>query len=121
MAVLVPPSILDEMQAVFDLPMVTYGGLEFARSNLFRRATGHIVARFVKRKSAIGGANFVIEPDGDLTSREIQTLADILGVVQVEPYLAGILLSPLFSVSSIAGRVEVALAKHVFNASETSG
>ena len=119
--VFVPPAILDEMQAVFDLPVAANGGGEFGCGDLFRRATGHIVPGFIKRKRTIGGANLVIEPDGNLTSREVQTLADILGVVQVEPHPAGFLLGPFFSASSWAGRVDDAFAKHVFNASSMSG
>ena len=119
--VFVPPAILDKVQAVFDLPVAANGGGEFGRGDPFRCPTGHIVMGFVKRKSAIGGAYLVIEPDGDLTTREIQTLADVLGIVQVDPYSAGFLFAPLFSVTSWAGRTAATLAKHVFNASKTSG
>jgi len=119
--VFVPPAILEEVQAVLDLPVAANGGGELARGDPFRRATGHIVMGFVKRKSVIGGTYLVIEPDGDLTTREVQTLANILGIVQVDPYSAGFLFAPLFSVTSWAGRAAATLAKQVFNASKTSG
>jgi hypothetical protein len=119
--VFVPPAILDEMQAVFHLPMAANGGVKLSRRDRARIEAGHKIPAFVKQKSAIGRTYFTIGADGDSTVGNIQTLTDILGVVQVDPNPAGIAAIPFFSVVSWAGRADEASAKHVFNASSMSG
>jgi hypothetical protein len=119
--VFVPPAVLDEMQAVFHLPMAANIGMKLGRRDRARIEAAYKIPAFVKQKSTIGQSYFTIGADGDLTVGNVQTLTDILGVVQVDPNPAGIAAAPLFSVVSWAGRSGRTLAKHVFNASSRSG
>ena len=121
MAVFIPPAIFDEVQAVFHLPMAADVGVKLGRRDRARIEAGHEVPAFVQQKSTIGQSHFTIGADGDLTGGNVQTLTQILGVVQVDPNPAGIAATPFFSVVSWAGRVDDASAKHVFNASSMSG
>ena len=121
MTVFVPPAILDEVQAVFHLPMAANGRVKFGCRDRARIEAGHKIPAFVKQKNTIDRTHFTIGTDGDSTIRNIQTLADILGVVQVDPNPAGIAAIPFFSAVSWAGRADDASAKHVFNASSMSG
>ena len=121
MTVFVPPAILDEVQAVFHLPMAANGGVKLGRRDRTRIEAGHEIPGVVKQKNTIGRTYFTIGTDGDLTVGNIQTLAEILGVVQVDPNPAGIAAIPFFSVVSWAARADDASAKHVFNASSMSG
>ena len=121
MAVLIPPAILDEVQAVFHLPMAANVGVKLSRRDRARIEAGHEISAFVKQKSIIGRSHFTIGADGDLTVGNVQTLTEILGILQVDPNPAGIAAAPLFSVVSWAGRACRTSAKHVFNASSMSG
>ena len=104
MTVFVPPAILDEVQAVFHLPMAANGGVKLGRRDCARIEAGHKIPAFVKQKSTIGRTHFTIGADGDLTVGNVQTLTDILGVVQVDPNPTGIAAIPFFQ--SFHGRDE---------------
>jgi hypothetical protein len=116
-----PPAVFDEVQAVFHLPVATDVRVECRRRDRARVEAAYEVSAVVEQESAIGRTHFTVGTDRDLTAGKVQTLADILGVVQVDPKPADFSLPPLFSATSWAGRVVAALAKHVFNASRTSG
>ena len=116
MTVFVPPAILDEVQAVFHLPMAANGCVKFGRCHRTRIETADEIPAFLKQKNTIGRPHFTIGTDGDLAAGNVQTLTQILGVVQVDPNPAGIVATPFFSVVSRAGRADEASAKHVFNA-----
>jgi hypothetical protein len=61
---------------------------------------GHEVAAVVKQESAIGRTHFAVGTQRNLTAGKVQTLADILRVVQVDPKPADFAFSPLFSTIS---------------------
>jgi hypothetical protein len=54
----------------------------------------------VKQESAIGRTHFAVGTQRNLTAGKVQTLADILRVVQVDPKPADFAFSPLFSTIS---------------------
>jgi hypothetical protein len=120
-AVFVPPAVFDEVEAVFHLPMSANVGVKFGRRDHSRVEAGHVIPALVEEKLSRGRTHLAIGTDGDLAVGKVQTLADILGIIQVDPKPAGLAASPLFSVTSWAGRDGEALAKQVFNASRTSG
>jgi hypothetical protein len=120
-AIFVPPAILDEMQAVFDLPMSTNVRLKLGGCHQLRIEAGYEVPAFVGKNVPCGRAHFTIDADGNLAMRKIQALADIRGIVQVDPKPACFMVEPLFSVVSWEGLPIDASAKQVFNASSTSG
>lgn len=121
MTILVPPTVFDKVKTVFDLPVAANVGLQLRCRDRSRVDAGHKVPALVGENLAIGRTHFAIDANDDLTMRKVQTLADILGVVQVEPQLAGFVMEPLFSATSWAGLDCDASAKHIFNASSTSG
>jgi len=121
MPILVPPAVFEEMKAVFDLPVAANGRMKSGGRHGLGGTAGHEVARVVKRNRAVGLPDLTIGTDGDLAARKVQAIAEIRGIVQVEPDSAGIPLEPLFSVISWAGRAVVAAAKQVVKASRTSG
>ena len=121
MAVFVPPAIFDEVEAVFDLPVSANVGVKLGRRDHVRVEAGHEIPALVEENLSLGRTHFAIGTDGDLAVGKVQTLADMLGVIQVDPKPTGLAASPLFSITSWAGRDGEASAKQVFNASRTSG
>jgi hypothetical protein len=119
--VFIPPAILDEVQAIFHLPMPPDVGVKLGGRDRARIKAGDEVPALLKQEKTIGRTHFTIGTNGDLAAGNIQMLTDILGVGQVDPNPAAIATPPLFSVVSWAGRVGATFAKHVFNASSTSG
>ena len=100
MTIFVPPAVLDEMKAVFHLPVATNIVLEFARRDRIGSQTGHEVPAFAGKKLVLGRAYFAIHADGDLATGYVQMLPDIVGVIEVDPKPPRFLIEPLFSVTS---------------------
>jgi hypothetical protein len=96
--VLVPPAVLDEVQAVFYLPVVANVGLQPTRRNATRVEAGGKITTFTREQRA-GRTHLAIDTEHDLAMRKVQTLADIVGNFQVEPQSAGFDLAPFFSVT----------------------
>lgn len=97
--VFIPPAIFDEVQAVLHMPMVANVGLQCGGRDATGVETGREIAAIVRKNLSQGRAYFAIDTKDDLTIRKVQTVADILGVVQVEPQPPGFAISPLFSVT----------------------
>ena len=100
MTIFVPPAVLDEMKAVFHLPVATNVVLEFTRRDRIGLQTGHEVPAFAGKKRTPRAAHFAINTDADYATGYVQMLPDILGVVEVDPKPACFLIKPLFSVTS---------------------
>ncbi len=105
--ILVPPTVLDEVEAVFHLPMAANVPLEFAWRDRIGIQTGHEVPALARKQFAGGAAYFTINADGNLTAGYVQTLPNILGILEVNPKPARFLVEPLFSRTSSAGGVGV--------------
>lgn len=121
MAIFIPPAVFDEVEAVFHLPVVANIRLQASGRDGARIKAGREIAALCREHLTRRRTYFTINAEGNLTTGEVQTLADIGGVVQVDPQPAGFARKPLFSVASWAGRDEDACAKQVFKASSTSG
>ena len=100
MTIFVPPAVLDEMKAVFHLPVATNVRLEFGWRDRIRIQTGHKVPAFTGKKRTPRAAHFAINTDADLATGYVQMLPDMLGVVEIDPKPACFLIKPLFSVTS---------------------
>jgi len=98
-AIFVPPPVFDEVQAIFHLPVVADVGLEFTRRHRCRVEAGQEIAALVEQQPTIGRMHVVIDAESDAAMRNIQTLADIVGVNQVDPQPAGLAAGPFFSVT----------------------
>jgi hypothetical protein len=98
--IFVPPAVLDEMEAVFHLPVATDGVQQFSRRDRIGIQTGHEVAAFVGKKLVLRRAQFAINTNADLTTGNVQTLSNILSVSEVEPKPTRLLIEPLFPVTS---------------------
>ena len=120
-AILVPPTVLDEMQAVFHLPMVAYGRLKLRGRDRARIETGGEIAAVARKNRAVARPHFAIDAQRDAALRKVQTLAEIIGRVEVEPKSADFAISPFFTAISWAGRLEDASAKQSCKALKTSG
>ena len=79
--------------------MIARVGLQARGRDGARIETGDEVSALAGEDLAVGRAHFAIDAEDDSTGRKVQTLADILGVVQVEPEPAGFVVEPLFSVT----------------------
>ena len=101
--------------------MVANVGLKLGCRDGTRVEAGHKISALVGENLVIGRTHFTIDANDDFAMRKVQTLADIFGVVQVEPQPPGFVMEPLFSATSWAGLDCGASAKHTFNASSTSG
>lgn len=109
------------MKAVFYLPVVANVALEFCRRDQAWIQTGYEIPALAGKNLAVGRANFTIDADGDLTAGNVQTVADIVGIVELDPKPPRFLIEPLFSVTSCAGRTGEIWKKHVSKASSRSG
>ena len=98
--IFVPPAVLDEVKAVFHLPVVANEALELFRRDRIGIQAGHEVPAVTGKKLTAGRANFTINAGGDLTAGNVQVLSDILGVVEVDPKPPRFLIEPLFSLTS---------------------
>ena len=101
--IFVPPAVLDEMKAVFHLPVATNVVLEFTRRGRIRFQTGYEVPAFAGKERALRAAYFAIDSNADSATGNVQMLLDMLGVVEVNPKPTRFLIQPLFSVTSWAG------------------
>ena len=119
--IFVPPAVLDEMKAVFHLPVAANIALEFTRRDRIGIQAGHEVPAFAGKKLTTGRTHLAIGTDADSATGNVQMLPDMLGVVEVDPKLARFLIEPLFSVTSWAGLTGVSWKKQVSNASSMSG
>lgn len=119
--VLVPPTVLDEMQAVFHLPMIAHIRLKPSGRDRSRIETGGEIAAIARKNHAVVRSHFTINAQRNAALGKVQTLAEIIRRVEVEPKPAGFAVTPLFTVVSWAGRWEDASAKQSFRALKTSG
>ncbi len=83
--VFVPPAVLDEMKAVFHLPVATNVVLEFTRRDRIGLQTADKVPAFAGKERTLRAAHFAIDTDTDLATGNIQMLTDMLGVVKIDP------------------------------------
>lgn len=120
-AILIPPTVFHEMQAVFHLPVSAGMGLKPGSRDRTGVEAGGEIAAFTRKDRAGARAHFAIHAEDDAAPGEVQTLAEIVRGIQVEPKSAGFAAKPLFSVVSWAGRREAAAAKQSFKALKTSG
>jgi hypothetical protein len=100
MTILVPPTVFGKVKAVLDLPVVANVTLQAARRDPTRIKAGAKIARLTGPHPAAGRTDFTIHAENDPAMGEVQTLADVVGNVQVEPKPAGFDIVPLFSVTS---------------------
>ena len=96
MEVFIPPTILDEEQTVFDLPMRADGAQQLLGGDRVGIEAGEKVARVGELHRAVGGDYVPINTQRNLRPGETQWLTKVAGVVQVEPQLAAIEEIPFF-------------------------
>ena len=83
--IFVPPAVLDEMKAVFHLPVATNVVLEFTRRDRIGLQTGDEVPAFAGKERTLRAAHLAIDTDTDLATGNVQMLTDMLGVVEIDP------------------------------------
>jgi len=66
-AIFVPPAVLDEVEAVFYLPMIANVGLQFRGRDGGRIEAGREIAAFGKQNLTLGRTHFAIDAEDDLT------------------------------------------------------
>ena len=120
-AIFVPPAVLDEMEAVFHLPVAANVRLKLTGRDRIGIQAGHEIPALARNKLAGSATHLAINADCDLAAGYVQTLPEILGIVEVDPKPASLLIEPLFSVTSSAGGAGVSWKKQVSRASNMSG
>lgn len=120
--IFVPPPILGEVQAVFDSPMVPHVGQEVGGRDAVGVEAGDEVPHVVRDEFAFGRADLAIDANRYAAAGEVEDLADVRRVVDVDPNAAGFPKAPflLFSVLSAAGGRWEACAKQWTSASSAS-
>ena len=98
--IFVPPAVLDEMETVFHLPVAANVTLEVFRRDRAGFQAADEVPTFAGKKLALGRSHFTIDSGGDFASRNVQTLSEIVGVVEIDPKPPRFSTEPLFSVTS---------------------
>lgn len=119
--ILVPPAVFDEMEAVFHLPVTANVRLEFRHGDRIGTQTGHEVSTFAGKNLSLRATHFTIDSDGNLAAWDVQTVPDIVGIVEIDPKPTRLFMKPLFSLTSWAGFAGNALAKQTCKASSISG
>lgn len=122
-AVFVPPAVFAKVQAVFDAPMVAHVGQEVGGGDLVRVLAGNEVPHVVRDELAGGIADLAINADRYAAAGQIEDLADVRRVVDVDPDPARFSEAPLllFSVVWAAGGRSGAPTKQWTSASSVSG
>jgi len=96
MAILVPPAILDEEEAVLDLPVRADRGQELSGADSFRIEAAQKIARVEKRDRSVLAGYVPINTQENAASGETQGMANVIGVVQVEPQSTAVDGAPFF-------------------------
>jgi len=120
MAILIPPAVFQEVEAVFHLPMATDVGLKVRRGDGGRVETGDEVPALLGEKLSGGRTYLAIDANRNLTAGDVQLLTQIVGIGEIDPQPPRFVTRPLFSRLSWEGWAD-AWAKQVFNASNRSG
>lgn len=97
MAILVPPAIFDEEQAVLDLPMGADGRQQFGGGNLAWVEAGKKVARVGEQHATVVGDYVPINTQCNLRPGKRQRFTNVVDVLQIEPESAAINGGPFFS------------------------
>jgi hypothetical protein len=79
-AVLVPPTVLQEVKAVLDPPMIADVPEQGLGGHLARIEAGNEIAHIQRQHLAVSSANLAIDTDRDAAARHIERLADVVGV-----------------------------------------
>jgi hypothetical protein len=119
--ILVPPAVLDEVETVLHLPVTPDVSLELTRRDRLRSQAGDKVPALAREKFPLGRSHLAIHAQRDPAAGNVQMLPDVIGVVQAQPEPAGVLIQPLFSTASQAGRTGESWKKQASNASRMSG
>jgi hypothetical protein len=98
--ILVPPTVFGKVKAILDLPVIANVALQAARRDPIRIKAGAKIARLTRTHPNAGRTHFTVHTENNLAIREVQTLADVVGNLPVEPQPAGFDVVPLFSVTS---------------------
>jgi len=84
-AVLVPPSILQEVETVFQPPVVADVSQEVCCGDAVRIEAGDEVAYVVRENLAVGSANLAINAQCYAAAGQAESFADVVGVLEVDP------------------------------------
>ncbi len=98
MSVFVPPPILDEMQAVFHLPVAATMAEQVRGSRFLRVNARNEKACFEGKNCIIGVADNSINTNRDAAVREIQLLAYEFSILQIAPEAAFVGQAAFFSI-----------------------
>ena len=85
MTVLVPPAVLEKMQAVLDLPMTADIVQELGRSDLIGIEAGDEIPYVMTNKLPIPGCDQTVHTQCDATPGERELIPIVRAVVQVAP------------------------------------
>lgn len=80
-AIFVPPAVLQEVQTIFDSPMLANMPQKIGGGYLLGIEAAHIVARVMQHDFAIVSTQFTIHTQTNLATRQIKRLANVICVV----------------------------------------
>jgi hypothetical protein len=118
--IFVPPAVFEEEEAVLDLPMGADSRQQFRGADLLGIETGEKVACVGQQNRAILVDYVPINTQRNLRPGKRQGVANVIGVVQIEPELAAIAGGPLFSTVWAAGSRWWASPKQTLSTSRMS-
>ncbi len=121
MPILVPPTILHEVKAVFHLPMIANQSLNIPRRDGVRIEAANKETGIVRLQRPVRTEDVTIHANKNFTTGNVQPLTNVLGVLDVAPDFSYFNIGPLFSTDSSSASSGSASAKHVFAASRMSG
>jgi hypothetical protein len=99
--IFVPPPIFAEVQAVFDAPMIPHVRQDVGGRDLVGVEAGDEVPHVVRDELAAGGADLAIDADRYAAAGEVENLADVRRVVDVDPDAARFTEAPLLLFSVV--------------------
>lgn len=119
-AIFVPPAVLQEVEAVFQPPVVADVAQEIRGRDLLGIEARDEVTHVVRHHFACGRAELAIDAQRYTATGQIERLTNVVRVVEIDPQLADFLESPLLSSVSTAGGRWAADAKQCCKASSVS-
>jgi len=103
MTILVPPTILEKEATILHLPMGTHRMQEFVRCHAAGIEAGEKIACVGRNEGAVGFGYIAVNAEQHGATGKAELLANVIGIVEIEPQTASFNVTTFFSRLSAAG------------------
>ncbi len=120
MLVLVPPTILHQMQAVLHLPVIANKTPQVHRRDRAGIEAAQEITRVPRKQNLFRAPHLTVHANRDAAIRDVQLFAQIFGVVDLAPQFSDVDVRPFLLKQISSGSVVSASRKQYFTASRVS-